>query len=61
MQVSFAAMLIDALHDAFEDREEAFNRVRVNVAANVFASRVAHRGVRSELNHIIVQNFPFRQ
>ena len=49
MQVSFAAMLIDALHAALEDREEAFDGVGVNVAANVLASGVAHECVSSEL------------
>jgi hypothetical protein len=38
VQVLFLAMLIDALHAAFEDRERTFNRIRVDVAASVFAN-----------------------
>ena len=36
MQMLLAAMLIDALHAALEDRKEAFNRVGVDDAASVF-------------------------
>src|SRR5207248_1424242 len=34
VQVAIAAMLVDAAHPAFEDREEAFDRVGVRVPAN---------------------------
>ena len=37
MQMSFAAMLVHALHAALEDREEAFDGVGMDFAANVFA------------------------
>jgi hypothetical protein len=36
VQMLFGAMLIDALHAALEDGIETFNRVRVDLAANVF-------------------------
>ena len=42
VQCFFAAMLIDALHAALEDREVAFNRVGVDVAAHVFVWLVVH-------------------
>jgi hypothetical protein len=41
VKVLLAAMLIDALHAAFENAEVAFNGVGVNVAANVFLGAVA--------------------
>ncbi len=49
MQVSFAAMLIDAGHAAFEDGEHVFDRVGVHdniaCAAGVFLRGVLHRAV----------------
>lgn len=36
VQMVLAAMLVDALHPALEDRKEAFNGVRRRFAANVF-------------------------
>jgi hypothetical protein len=42
MQMLFAAMLIDALHAALEDAEISLNRVRMNVAANIFVCLVTH-------------------
>src|SRR6185369_1567563 len=42
MQVLFGAMLIDALHAAFEDREITLNRVRMDLAAHVLARAVLH-------------------
>ena len=36
----FGAMLVDALHAALEDREEAFDRVGMNVAAHIFFGAV---------------------
>jgi hypothetical protein len=39
VQVLFAAVLIDTFHAALEDRKVAFNRVRLHLAGNVFASR----------------------
>ena len=44
-----AAMLIDALHTAFEDRKEPFNGIGVNVAAHIFPSLVLHYTMRGEL------------
>src|SRR5579859_1287496 len=44
-----AAVLIDALHAAFEHGEEAFDRVRVNVAADVFILAVADGAMRGEV------------
>jgi hypothetical protein len=35
VQVLFLAVLVDALHAAFEDRREAFNRVGMSNAAHV--------------------------
>ena len=35
-----ADMVIHAIDAAFEDREVAFNRVGMNVAANIFANAV---------------------
>jgi hypothetical protein len=40
MQVAFVTVLIDAFHASFEQREEAFDCVCVNIAANVFAALV---------------------
>jgi len=37
-----AAVLVDALHAALEDREEAPNRVRVRVAPNVLIEAMVH-------------------
>ena len=42
VQVKLVAVLINALHAALEDREEAFNRVRSHVAATEFLF-VVHR------------------
>src|SRR6185437_11804989 len=50
MQVLLAAMLVDALHAAFEDAVVAFNRVGVDVAvANVFVCGVLYRAVARKL------------
>lgn len=48
MQVVLAAVLADALHAAFEDGEEAFDRVGMSVAANVFILGVFHRLMAGE-------------
>ena len=37
VQMLLAAVLIDALHPAFEDAEKALNRVRVDAAASILA------------------------
>jgi hypothetical protein len=50
MQVFFLAVLIDAIHAAFENRERALDGVRVNVAANVFLDRVLDRFVGGEVS-----------
>lgn len=42
-QVLLSAVLVDAFHAALEDREEAFNRVGVNAAADIFAGGVLDR------------------
>lgn len=49
MQVLLATVLIDALHAALENREEAFNRIRVDRAASLLPCGAVHRFVRSEL------------
>lgn len=49
MQMVFAAMLIDALHAALEDREEAFDGVGVDVAANVFVLGMRDEFMRGEI------------
>jgi hypothetical protein len=36
VKMLLAAMLVDALHAALEDRAIAFDRVRVGIAADVF-------------------------
>src|SRR5206468_7111071 len=48
-QVRFRAVLIDAAHAAFEDREEALNRVCVNQAPRIFGNRVVNGVVAGEL------------
>jgi hypothetical protein len=45
MQMFLTAMLIDALHAALEDREVAFNRVRMDFTATILASRMVDEGV----------------
>jgi len=45
MQMLFFAMLIDAAHPALEDRKEPLNRIRVNVAAHIFAAPMNGRFV----------------
>ena len=50
MQVLLAAMLIGAFHPAFEDRKEAFNRVRVNVAAHILVCAVADKIMACEIS-----------
>jgi hypothetical protein len=40
MRMLLFAVLINAAHAALEDREVAFDRVRVNVTANVFFGAV---------------------
>ena len=42
VKVLFGAPLIDAAHPAFEDAEEAFDGVSVNVATAIFAGAVEH-------------------
>ncbi len=46
----FAAVLVHALHAALEDREIAFDRVRVDFTATVFARRVMHRAMIGEVH-----------
>jgi hypothetical protein len=41
VQVSLAAMLIDAFHAAFKDAVKAFNSVGMNFAANIFIGLMA--------------------
>ena len=48
MQMLLRAVLIDAPHASLEDRKAAFNRVRVDGAADVFASAVIDRIVARE-------------
>ena len=45
----FCAVLVDALHTAFKDREVAFQRVHMDRAANVFASAMLNREMVLEL------------
>jgi hypothetical protein len=40
VKMFFLAALIDTLHAAFED---AINRIRVHIAANIFVTIVVHR------------------
>jgi hypothetical protein len=40
MQMLLGAVLIDALHAPFENRERAFDRVGMNAATAIFASAV---------------------
>lgn len=49
LQVSRAAMLIDAEHPALEDAEKPFDRVGMSAAAHVFASPMLDREVIFEL------------
>jgi len=49
MQMLLPAVLIDALHPAFENAEIALNRVRVDLAAPVLALTVAHEVMSREL------------
>src|SRR5580692_3408887 len=49
VQMLLAAVLIDALHTALEDRIEAFDRVGVDVTANVFLLAVVHALMADEL------------
>ena len=46
MQVLLATMLVNALHSPFEDRKHAFNRIGVNVTANILPVRVRDSFVR---------------
>jgi hypothetical protein len=48
VQVLTAAMLIDALHAALEDREAAFQRVRVDVVTHILASAVLNDAMLGE-------------
>lgn len=43
VQVLLPAVLINAAHAAFEDREKAFNRIGMNIAAHILNVRM-HRG-----------------
>ena len=43
MQMLLCAVLIDAAHAAFENREITFNRVRRYVAARIFIGRMLDR------------------
>jgi hypothetical protein len=45
MKVLLAAMLVDALHAALEDREVAFNRVGVHSTDNVLLASMANHAV----------------
>ena len=49
VKMFFLAVLIDALHPAFEDRECALNRIGVNIAANIFASGMLHGFMRGKM------------
>lgn len=49
VQVLLFAVLVDAFHSTFEDGEHAFNRVGVNVAANVLFRAMAHGKVFAEV------------
>jgi hypothetical protein len=49
VQVFLAAMLVDALHAALEDRIVAFNGVGVNFAANIFFAAVVYALMAGEL------------
>lgn len=48
-QMLVTAMLIDALHAAFENAEIALNRVSADFAANIFLNLVAHALVALEV------------
>ncbi len=50
MQVIFAAMLVDAAHFAFEDREETLDRIGVDIAARPFFLGVVDGLVLGELS-----------
>ena len=43
VQVLFGAVLIDALHAAFEDAEIALDGVRMDLATGIFLAGVVHR------------------
>src|SRR5262245_37877210 len=45
VQMLFAAVLVDAFHAALEDRVVALDRVRVDVAANIFLFFVMHPAI----------------
>src|ERR1700729_1832529 len=42
VQMAFAAMLVNALHAAFEDRIESFDGIGMDVPANVFLAAMVH-------------------
>ncbi len=46
VQMFLGAVLVDALHAALENREEAFDRIGVNITTHIFAARMSH-GFRS--------------
>ena len=48
VKVLLAAMLINALHAAFEDAVEPLKRVGVNVASHIFASAVRDKFMARE-------------
>ncbi len=49
VKVLLGAVLIDTLHAAFEDRERAFNGVRVNETADILTGLVLHLPVAEEV------------
>lgn len=48
MKMAFTAMLVDALHSTLQDAEIAFNRIRMDFAAVVFAPIVVHYAMLCE-------------
>ena len=56
MQMLFGAMLIDALHAAFEDAEIAFDCVGCYIAAHVFVVLVNNRFMAGVLEAYLLIN-----
>src|ERR1700730_8687476 len=48
MQMFFGAMLVNAAHSSFENREKSFNRIGVNVTSHIFTARMGYGFMRGK-------------